>query len=780
MGLDNIIGEILDGKYKIERQLGKGGMGTVYLATHIGTERPVALKVIASEFMKREEFVERFRREARAAGRLRHPNVVDVTDFGFSATKNGDVAYLVMEYLDGCTLGEILEEEKKLPVLWTVDILEQVSSAVHEAHEQGIIHRDLKPDNIWLEPNQRGGYTVKVLDFGIAKLEETHIVTPDDANFEELKSVSDTQLIGHGKTVSDAKENQTMVEKKNSTMLSESSTIALENKTQNFDSEAGTVIQTDEPFTEKGTAIITPSQPAGDSVDDSSATKIISEKNEGGAAATKLISDQIETDEKNTKSDSTARSLVSAPSTAELTRVGAVLGTPLYMSPEQCRGEHLTVQSDIYSLAVIVYQMLEGKLPFDGDYKEVMEAHKTKEPPPLKVKKVPKKLKYIVMKALSKDPQDRPASAEAFANKIRANSEGIGNLLRRSLVIYSENLPKFMQITFLIFLPLLIINVLKMFFGLAVGFDLIGEGVSSVLISVGFEIVHFFISIVSSAFLVGIMTWVVAHYLAYPLRPIQLSAAFGKLKTRWKPLALTVGLSTIISFIGYIFLFIPGIILSALFMLIAPSVMMEDVKGKAAFRRSIELTKRAFRTVFATAMLVYVIPLIFGLSIGIFVALANTTFVQTMRVSKMKEEMSQMKKEGVKPQPEVKETPKPEESDEVIITVNKKPPVVLEDSKPESMDDPELKAKTKKFGAVTQSLSQIILFPAILLLASITSVITGLLYFKTRQTGGETMQDLLEQFEEDDNSGSNWQKRVRQKILESAKSTGGRKIVSRN
>src|SRR5918993_1196628 len=166
-----MIGQTLDEKYSIERELGRGGMGTVYLATHLGTERPVAIKVIAPQFMQRPEFVERFRREARAAGRLRHPNVVDVTDFGFAETETGRVAYLVMEYLDGCTLGEILEEEKNLPVVWTLDILEQVCSAVHEAHNQGIIHRDLKPDNIWLEPNQRGGYTVKALDFGIAKLE---------------------------------------------------------------------------------------------------------------------------------------------------------------------------------------------------------------------------------------------------------------------------------------------------------------------------------------------------------------------------------------------------------------------------------------------------------------------------------------------------------------------------------------------------------------------------------------------------------------------------------
>src|SRR6476619_6006779 len=172
MNFADLIGQTLDDKYLIDRELGRGGMGTVYLATHVGTERPVAVKVIAPQFMERPEFVERFRREARAAGRRRHPNVVNVTDFGFAETKDGRVAYLVMEYLDGCTLGEILEEEKNLPVSWTLDILEQVCSAVHEAHKQGIIHRDLKPDNIWLEPNQRGGYTVKVLDFGIAKLEE--------------------------------------------------------------------------------------------------------------------------------------------------------------------------------------------------------------------------------------------------------------------------------------------------------------------------------------------------------------------------------------------------------------------------------------------------------------------------------------------------------------------------------------------------------------------------------------------------------------------------------
>jgi len=100
---DPYIGQVLDEKYRLERLLGRGGMGAVYLATHLGTERYVALKLITPQLMRNEEFVARFKREARAAGRLRHPNVVDVTDFGFAHAGKEAVAYLVMEYLDGCT-----------------------------------------------------------------------------------------------------------------------------------------------------------------------------------------------------------------------------------------------------------------------------------------------------------------------------------------------------------------------------------------------------------------------------------------------------------------------------------------------------------------------------------------------------------------------------------------------------------------------------------------------------------------------------------------------------
>src|SRR5918999_925718 len=95
-GLERYIGEVLDEKYHIEKLLGQGGMGAVFLATHLGTERPVALKLIAPEFMRNDEFIERFKREARAAGRLRHPNVVDVTDFGFARADGEAVAHPVI------------------------------------------------------------------------------------------------------------------------------------------------------------------------------------------------------------------------------------------------------------------------------------------------------------------------------------------------------------------------------------------------------------------------------------------------------------------------------------------------------------------------------------------------------------------------------------------------------------------------------------------------------------------------------------------------------------
>src|SRR5215472_5037601 len=165
-----MIGEILDGKYRMDRQLGAGGMGNVYLATHLGTTRVVAVKVIAPKWAADPHFLARFRREAQACGKLRHPNIVNVTDFGIAPGPRGRIPYLVMELLDGETLSSFLETHPRPALAFVADLLDQVGLALDEAHRHGIVHRDLKPENIWLEPNGRGGYTVKVLDFGVAKM----------------------------------------------------------------------------------------------------------------------------------------------------------------------------------------------------------------------------------------------------------------------------------------------------------------------------------------------------------------------------------------------------------------------------------------------------------------------------------------------------------------------------------------------------------------------------------------------------------------------------------
>jgi serine/threonine protein kinase len=166
----SMIGEILDAKYRIDKQLGAGGMGNVYLATHLGTTRIVAVKVIAPKWAAEPQFLARFQREAQACGRLRHPNIVNVTDFGIARAAGGDMPYLVMEYLDGQTLSEYQKANPRISLPVIADLLDQIGLALAEAHRHGIVHRDLKPDNIWMEPNGRGGHTVKVLDFGVAKV----------------------------------------------------------------------------------------------------------------------------------------------------------------------------------------------------------------------------------------------------------------------------------------------------------------------------------------------------------------------------------------------------------------------------------------------------------------------------------------------------------------------------------------------------------------------------------------------------------------------------------
>ncbi len=851
MDFGDIVGQTLDDKYRIEKELGRGGMGAVYLATHIGTERPVAVKVIVPEFMRRTEFVERFRREARAAGRLRHPNVVDVTDFGIAETEGGDLAYLVMEYLDGCTLGEILEEEKHLPVSWTVDILEQVCSAVQEAHHQGIIHRDLKPDNIWLEPNQRGGYTVKVLDFGIAKLE-----TPDSVNHSKLpNNIHSTAGRTSKKTIVDAGNvSLTLATNQDSTAMFDAETIAdksgktsvvhLEGKkiAQSDESgtlilnleepktllqqtdeaknpnaaEAGTLIQNPESGAENKTAIFSASDEEEMFSDDKSDS--IPRINEAG---TQIMTEPAFVNEE-AKKNSPAEETVAAKGknqakTQELTRIGAVLGTPLYMSPEQCRGEHLTPQSDIYSLAVIAYQMLGGKLPFEGNFTEVMNAHKTSEPPPLEAKKVSKRLKKTVMCAMSKDPKDRPKDAEAFATVLRAQSEGIGSIYRQSITLYGKNLTKFLLISAVLFLPITSLSIVPMilkifqYFGMTkdLWLDVVGN-ISAVL--------AVFAGFLFGSISLGMITLLVTRHLSAPLRPLDIKSTFDTVRQKWKTLfglaSLTAILTilspltgavllvliafilqflnvanwaiAIISLLGVFFLCVfPLLIVASRFALLTPAIVMENLRGRAALRRSNELSKRAPWTIMGLTAANFILPMLLSSIIMVFIVsvignvLSDNAFLRGMGSRPTLE--TQIKNK------EKKDNQKSNEKTEgtnIQIGANGKttPGITInttesEDDASNSAEDKEEIPENEKYaraagGALRDLLFQILWFPLAIIITSFAQVLMALLYVRTRQAGGEPMRDLLTQFEDDEKPKSRWQKRIQKRLMQSGRIAG--------
>ncbi|MBM4360676.1 MAG: protein kinase [Deltaproteobacteria bacterium] len=160
-------GDVIAGKYRVQRIIGRGGMGVVILAWHLDFDEAVAIKLLLPEVLSNTEAVARFEREARANFRIKGEHVAHVLDVG--KTEAG-APYMVMEYLDGCDLADVLARDKRLPVGDAVDYILQACDAVAEAHAQGIVHRDLKPENLFVTKRPDGSACIKVLDFGLSKL----------------------------------------------------------------------------------------------------------------------------------------------------------------------------------------------------------------------------------------------------------------------------------------------------------------------------------------------------------------------------------------------------------------------------------------------------------------------------------------------------------------------------------------------------------------------------------------------------------------------------------
>ena len=704
---DPYIGQVLDEKYQLERLLGRGGMGAVYLATHLGTERYVALKLITPQFMRNEEFVARFKREARAAGRLRHPNVVDVTDFGFAHAGKDAVAYLVMEYLDGCTLADVLVEERRLPLEWVVDILEQVCSAVHEAHLQGVVHRDLKPENIWLEPNRLGGYRVKVLDFGIAKLAEVDAEITDssgETNTASAHSVTPAVIIdGVAATSFKAAQLTTLTPER-------------ERVGDSHDLEIDTLIYSadvqEKVHTELNAAGVTAAQIVKDgknqlfkeSVEDADAksTALLQRSTESPEDGDRTL--MFGKDTQRAMVDQQTRLRASSAEGTRLTRVGAIMGTPLYMSPEQCAGKPLDARSDIYSLGVIAYQMLAGQTPFAGVTGNVMQEHIKTAPPPLRDrnKKVRKRAAKIVMTALSKQPEDRPQTAAAFASSLRAQAEGIGSLYRRALSLYVQYFPKFLKLSLIAHIPVFITTVLLIIFELAENAQPSGVSVGKVLVICGMVIVgllHIAANFLTATTISGMTAVIVTQLSLAPLRPVELRLALAVLKRRWRPFLKTSFLVTLRIIIGLILFVIPGIVIAIRYALYAPVVLLEGLETKAARHRARALASRSWRTVIIVSVLQFLIPAVISALFGRLAAFKTTEGGIHVAHQSMSSQIYQ----------------------QLIGLIN-------------------------------------------IFVVPLMSIVPALLYLKMRQLGGENLGEVLTQIEAADEKRSQWQQRMRTRV----------------
>jgi beta-lactam-binding protein with PASTA domain/predicted Ser/Thr protein kinase len=269
---------IIDGRYRVLHRIGSGGMADVVCAEDLQLGRKVAIKLLHRRFAQDEEFVERFRREASSAAGLQHPNVVAVYDRG----SWDETYYIAMEYLEGRTLKQLVQDEAPLAPERAIELCVQILRAARFAHKRGIIHRDLKPHNVIIDAEGRA----KVTDFGIAK---------------------------------------------------------------------------------------------------------------AGAS--------------------------------DMTQTGSIMGTAQYLSPEQAQGHAVSAASDLYSIGIILYEMLTGRVPFEGESAVTIALKQVSEPPepPHRFNPgIPQPLEAVIMRALEKDPARRFGDADEFIAALEAVAHGIG------------------------------------------------------------------------------------------------------------------------------------------------------------------------------------------------------------------------------------------------------------------------------------------------------------------------------------------------------------------
>jgi serine/threonine-protein kinase len=269
-----MLGELVANRYELEELVGTGGMSSVYRALDTLLERKVALKILHPHYGDDEEYVGRFRREARSVAQLSHPNIVTVIDRGEDEGRQ----YIVFEYVDGESLKQFVDRSGPLPARRVIELGLQTADALAFAHQHGLVHRDVKPQNVLIN----GDGEAKVTDFGIAR---------------------------------------------------------------SLDVEHG------------------------------------------------------------------------------VTQTGTVLGTSNYLSPEQARGQTVTPATDVYSLGVVLFELLTGEVPFPGENFVAVAMKHINEPPPSLLERrpdVPARLVYAIERALAKDPDDRFPSMDAFAAELRA------------------------------------------------------------------------------------------------------------------------------------------------------------------------------------------------------------------------------------------------------------------------------------------------------------------------------------------------------------------------